>query len=69
MLAFSFGCSSKARKSEIFIKKLLVGTSFCVIAKLAFLGAAPCLLDFNEQFQMQIYSMVLVVLISGASLK
>lgn len=43
--------------------------SFCVIAKLAFLGAAPCLPDFNEQFQMQIYCTVLVVLISGASLK
>lgn len=46
-----------------------MGMHFCVIAKLAFLGSIPSLPGFNEQSYMQIYSMVLVALISGANLK
>lgn len=57
------------RTPEIFINKLLVGISFGVISKWAFPGAMSSLPDFNEQFYMQIYSLVLVVLISHPDLK
>ena len=54
---------------EIFINESLVGISFGIIDQLAFLGATSFLLDFNEQFYIQIYSLVLVVSISGSNLK
>lgn len=57
------------RTPEILINELLVRISFGVISKGAFLGAMSSLPDFNEQFYMQIYSLVLVVLISHPNLK
>ena len=54
---------------EIFINESLVGINFGVIAQLAFLGVTSFLLDFNEQFYIQMYSLVPVVSISGSNLK
>ena len=54
---------------EIFINESLVGINFGVIAQLAFLGVTSFLLDFNEQFYIQMYSLVPVVSISGSKLK
>lgn len=54
---------------EIFISESLVGISFGVIAQLAFPGVTSFLPGFNEQFSIQLWSLVPVGLISRSNLK